>query len=194
MGVRRRGARERCPPGRPGAGCWITCRPAAGGRDQGRDPARRPYDAVMPQPGGPGPGQSRSLVPLLIDEGTDFGARAARHLREEPGGLNDLGVGLRGARAEPGLVLLGWRGHGSDVQPPGRRSGPSPRGQPEGVAELRRGRHRRRHRRLPAVAALRPDLPPADQDPAYLAKYAEHIPRIGSTPERFARRYNSQSP
>lgn len=39
---------------------------------------------------------------------------------------------------------------------------------------------------LPAVAALRPDLPPADQDPAYLAKYAEHIPRIGSTPERFA--------
>ena len=43
---------------------------------------------------------------------------------------------------------------------------------------------------LPTVAALQPDLPPADQDAAYPAKYAEHIPRIGSTPERFARHYS----
>jgi len=35
---------------------------------------------------------------------------------------------------------------------------------------------------LPTAAVVRPDLPPDDQDPAYLAKYAEHIPRIGSTP------------
>lgn len=43
---------------------------------------------------------------------------------------------------------------------------------------------------LSAIAELRPDLPAADQDPPYLAKYAVHIPRIGSTPERFARRYS----
>ena len=43
---------------------------------------------------------------------------------------------------------------------------------------------------LPTAAVMRPDLPPDDQDPAYLAKYAEHIPRIGSTPERFARHHS----
>jgi len=35
---------------------------------------------------------------------------------------------------------------------------------------------------LPTVAAPRPYLPPAGQDPAYLAKYAGHIP--GSAPRR----------
>jgi PPOX class probable F420-dependent enzyme len=32
-------------------------------------------------------------------------------------------------------------------------------------------------------------LPQADHDPEYLAKYRDHIARIGMTPETFAQRY-----
>lgn len=41
-----------------------------------------------------------------------------------------------------------------------------------------------------ARAEPAPEQPGADQDPQYLAKYAEHIPRIGLTPHLFAARYS----
>ena len=106
------------------------------------------YDAVMPQPGGPGPGRSRSPVPLSTDEGTHFGARAARHLRE------DLVIWLTtvsatGASA-PNTVWFFWNGAATvpmyslpDAGQVGHLEA-----NPEGIAELRRGRHRRRHRIL----------------------------------------------
>jgi hypothetical protein len=43
---------------------------------------------------------------------------------------------------------------------------------------------------LSGTAAVDRDLPAATGDPAYLAKYDEHIARIGRTPETFAREYS----
>ena len=43
---------------------------------------------------------------------------------------------------------------------------------------------------LNGTAALRPEDPPADDDPEYLTKYAGHISRIGLTPRSFAQRYS----
>ena len=40
--------------------------------------------------------------------------------------------------------------------------------------------------RLEGAAVRRPDLPPADQVPEYVAKYVERIAAIFGTPERFA--------
>ena len=42
---------------------------------------------------------------------------------------------------------------------------------------------------LSGRASVLRDLPPADQDDGYLAKYADHIARIGMTPRSFAERY-----
>jgi PPOX class probable F420-dependent enzyme len=44
--------------------------------------------------------------------------------------------------------------------------------------------------RLRGRAEIMDDYPRAAEAPDYLAKYGEHIARIGSTPERFARRYS----
>jgi PPOX class probable F420-dependent enzyme len=43
---------------------------------------------------------------------------------------------------------------------------------------------------LAGEAAIDRDMPPADQSDAYLAKYDEHITRIGMSPETFAQRYS----
>jgi PPOX class probable F420-dependent enzyme len=42
---------------------------------------------------------------------------------------------------------------------------------------------------LSGRATAGPDMPPADQDADYLAKYSDHIARIGMTPETFAQAY-----
>ena len=43
---------------------------------------------------------------------------------------------------------------------------------------------------LSGTAAIGSDTPSAEADAAYLAKYDEHIARIGHTPESFAERYS----
>ena len=42
---------------------------------------------------------------------------------------------------------------------------------------------------LSGTAMADPDMPPADQDADYVAKYRDHIARIGMTPETFAQAY-----
>jgi PPOX class probable F420-dependent enzyme len=128
------------------------------------------YDAVMPQPGGPGPGRSRSLVPLSTDEGTHFGARAARHLREDPV-IWLTTVSATGASA-PNTVWFFWNGAATvpmyslpDADQVGHLEA-NPKVSLNFVGASTVGGIVV----LPTVAALRPDLPPADQDPAYLAK------------------------
>jgi PPOX class probable F420-dependent enzyme len=124
-----------------------------------------------------------------IDESTDFGARAARHLREEivvwlttvtPRGLplpNPVwflwdgadtvtmhslpGARERNIEANP-LVSLNFTGDG--------------RGGDIVV--------------LSGEARIDRDLPATGDDAPYVAKYAEHISRIGQTPESFGQRYN----
>src|SRR4051812_8236131 len=125
----------------------------------------------------------------MIDEGTEFGARVAGHLREEivvwlttvsPSGaplpspvwfLWDGEDGVRmhsmpGARVRNieanGRVSLNFAGNGQG-----------------GDIVVLSGR-----------AELAGDAPAADRDEAYLAKYAAAIERIRMTPETFAQRYD----
>ena len=126
---------------------------------------------------------------MVIDETTDFGARAARHLTE------DVVVWLttvspRGAPL-PMPVWFHWDGDDSVVvySQPGAR-----------VRNLESNPHVTLNFAgdggggdivvLSGTAALYRDGPRADEDAAYVAKYHEHIARIGHTPESFANRYS----
>jgi PPOX class probable F420-dependent enzyme len=125
----------------------------------------------------------------VIDHGTEFGARAARHLRE------DVVVWLttvtpRGAPL-PSPVWFLWEGaesvlmysqDGARV----RNVGANPRvtlnfGGDGGGGDIVV---------LSGTAAVDPDAPPADRAVEYRAKYDGHISRIGMTPETFAQRYS----
>jgi PPOX class probable F420-dependent enzyme len=125
----------------------------------------------------------------MIDESTEFGARVARHLREEivvwlttvtPTGaplpspvwfvwdgdvavqmFSRPGARVRNVEANPRVTLnFGGDGRGGDIVV------------------------------LAGRAAVERDAPGADGVPAYLDKYAAHITRIGLTPETFAARYS----
>jgi PPOX class probable F420-dependent enzyme len=125
----------------------------------------------------------------VIDESTDFGARAAGHLRDE------LVVWLttvspRGAPL-PMPVWFIWDGEESVVaySQPGARvrnleanplvalNFPGD-GQGGDIVVLS------------GTASLDRDGPDATQDPGYLAKYDERIARIGHTPASFAEHYS----
>jgi PPOX class probable F420-dependent enzyme len=125
----------------------------------------------------------------VIDETTEFGARAARHLRDEivvwmttvtPAGspvprpvwfIWDGGesvvmysqpkLRIRNLEANPRVTLnFDGDGDGGDIVV------------------------------LSGTASVDHDLPAANDDPAYLAKYDVHIARLGMSPEAFAREYS----
>jgi PPOX class probable F420-dependent enzyme len=125
----------------------------------------------------------------VIDETTEFGARAARHLRDEivvwmttvtPAGspvprpvwfIWDGGesvvmysqpkLRIRNLEANPRVTLnFGGDGDGGDIVV------------------------------LSGTASVDHELPAASDDPAYLAKYDVHIARLGMSPEAFAREYS----
>jgi PPOX class probable F420-dependent enzyme len=125
----------------------------------------------------------------VIDESTEFGARAARHLREEivvwmttvtPAGAplpmpvwfvwdgvesilmySRASPRIRNIEANPHVTLnFGGDGRGGDIVV------------------------------LSGNAAIDRDAPPADRSPEYLSKYDAHIARLGMTHEEFAREYN----
>jgi PPOX class probable F420-dependent enzyme len=129
------------------------------------------------------------MAEFAIDEQTEFGARVARHLREEivvwlttvghsgaplpsvvwflwDGADSVLVHSLDGARVrnitENSRVALNFAGdgNGGDIVV------------------------------LSGQAAVDSSAPPADQDEPYLEKYASLIARIGMTPETFAQRYS----
>lgn len=126
---------------------------------------------------------------MVIDESTDFGARAARHLREEivvwlttvsPRGAplpmpvwfiwdgedevtvySQPGARVRNLESNPRLTLnFAGDGHGGDIVV------------------------------LSGTATLDRDGARADRDEDYVAKYEDRIARISHTPESFAERYN----
>jgi len=125
----------------------------------------------------------------VIDEGTEFGARVARHLRDEivvwMTTVTPSGAPL------PMPVWFVWDGAVSVLM----YSRPSPRtrnieanprvtlnfgGDGEGGDIVV----------LSGRAAIDHDAPPADHSPEYLSKYDEHIARIGMTRDTFAKAYN----
>jgi PPOX class probable F420-dependent enzyme len=125
----------------------------------------------------------------MIDESTEFGARVARHLREEivvwlttvtPAGAplpapvwfvwdgadsvrmySMPGTRIRNVEANPRVALnFAGDGQGGDIVV------------------------------ISGRAAIDPGAPGADRDDAYLAKYRKRIERIALTPEGFAQRYS----
>jgi PPOX class probable F420-dependent enzyme len=125
----------------------------------------------------------------VIDESTEFGARVARHLREEivvwlttvtPAGsplpmpvwflwdgagsvlmYSQLGARVRNVEANPRVTLnFSGDGRGGDIVV------------------------------LSGTATIDREATPVDRDMEYRAKYDDHIAGIGMTPETFAQRYS----
>jgi PPOX class probable F420-dependent enzyme len=125
----------------------------------------------------------------VIDESTGFGARVARHLREEIVVWLTT-VSPRGAPL-PMPVWFVWDGNDSVVM----YSRPSTR-----IRNLEANANVSLNFAgdgrggdivvLSGTAEMRDDMPTAERDPDYLAKYDQHIARIGMTPESFARAYS----
>ena len=124
----------------------------------------------------------------MIDESTEFGARVARHLRE------DVVVWLTTVTPAgwpvPRPVWFIWDGAESVAMysRPGtrvRNVEDNPRVTLSFAGDGRGGDIVV----LSGHAAIDRDAPPADRAGEYRAKYDEHIARIGMTPEAFARRY-----
>ena len=125
----------------------------------------------------------------VIDESTEFGARAARHLRDEV--VVWMTTVTPAGAPVPRPVWFIWDGAESIVmysQPKLRirnlegnsRVALNFDGDGDGGDIVV----------LSGTAAVDPDLPAAKDDPAYLAKYDEHIARLDMTPDTFAREYS----
>ena len=125
----------------------------------------------------------------MIDQGSEFGARVARHLREEI--VVWMTTVSSAGSPVPRPVWFLWDGADS-------------------VAMYSQPKLRIRHLEsnprvtlnfdgdggggdivvLSGVAELDNDLPQADGNPEYLEKYDDHIARIGMTHETFAQAYS----
>jgi PPOX class probable F420-dependent enzyme len=125
----------------------------------------------------------------VIDQSTEFGARVARHLRE------DIVVWLTTVTPPgsplPRPVWFVWDGADSIAlysQPSARVRNieANPRVTLNFAGDGRGGDIVV----LSGSAAIDRGAPPADQADDYLAKYDEHITRIGMSPEAFAQRYS----
>jgi PPOX class probable F420-dependent enzyme len=125
----------------------------------------------------------------VIDESTEFGTRATRHLREEV--VVWMTTVTPGGAPVPRPVWFIWDGAESVVM----------YSQPKLRIRNLEGNSRVALNFdgdggggdivvLSGTAAVDGDLPAANDNPAYLAKYDEHIARIGMTPETFAREYS----
>ena len=125
----------------------------------------------------------------MIDLSGDFGARVARHLREEI--VVWLTTVTPAGAPLPMPVWFLWDGAEEVVmysQPSARVRNieANPRVSLNFAGDGRGGDIVV----LSGEATLDREGPAADQDRDYLAKYDEHIERIGMTPETFAERYS----
>ena len=123
----------------------------------------------------------------MFDEGTEFGARAARHLREE------IVVWMTTITPEGGPlpmpVWFVWDG-GEVVRMHSRRSARVRNIEANPHVSLNfSGDGRGGDIVVLSGTATAGAGAPADQDPEYLDKYRDHIARIGMTPDTFAQRY-----
>jgi PPOX class probable F420-dependent enzyme len=126
---------------------------------------------------------------MVVDESTEFGARAARHLRDEIVVWLTT-VSPRGAPL-PMPVWFIWDGEDTVTvySQPGAR-----------VRNLESNPHLALNFSgdgdggdivvLSGTATLDHGGPGADGDSPYVAKYDDHIARIGHTPDSFAQRYS----
>jgi PPOX class probable F420-dependent enzyme len=125
----------------------------------------------------------------MIDQSTEFGARVARHLREEVVVWLTT-VTPKGAPL-PNPVWFVWDGAGtvSMYSLPGarvRNVEANPRVTLNFAGDGKGGDIVV----LSGTATIDRDAPPAHEAAEYRAKYDPHITRIGMTPETFAARYS----
>jgi PPOX class probable F420-dependent enzyme len=126
---------------------------------------------------------------VVIDESTEFGSRAARHLTDEIV-VWLTSVSSRGAPL-PMPVWFLWDGDDSVVvySQPGTRVR-NLESNPNVTLNFAGDGRGGDIVVLSGTVTLDRDGPGADRDAGYLAKYDEHIARIGHTPESFANRYS----
>jgi PPOX class probable F420-dependent enzyme len=129
------------------------------------------------------------MIGRVIDESTEFGARAARRLRDEI--VVWMTTVTPGGGPVPRPVWFHWDGGDSVLmysQPKTRIRNleASPRvslnfdGDGDGGDIVY----------LSGAAEIDDDAPPAHEHAEYLAKYDAHIARLGMTPEAFAESYS----
>jgi PPOX class probable F420-dependent enzyme len=125
----------------------------------------------------------------MIDESSEFGARAARHLREE------IVVWLTSVSASgaplPMPVWFLWDGQETVrvYSMPGARVR-NIEGNPRVALHFDGDGQGGDVVVFSGQAVIDGDAPSADASPDYLAKYEPHITRIGRTPQSFAERYS----
>ena len=125
----------------------------------------------------------------MIDESTEFGARVARHLRE------DIVVWMTTVGPDgsplPMPVWFHWDGGESAVMY-SRRSARvrNLEANPQVTLNFAGDGDGGDIVVLSGNAAVADEVPRADQHPEYVRKYDEHIARLGMTPETFAERYH----
>jgi len=124
----------------------------------------------------------------LVDPETEFGARVIRHLREEI--VIWLTTVTPSGAPLPSPVWFLWDGERTVAvySMPGariRNLAANPRVSLNFAGDGRGGDVVV----LSGRASVLTDGGPADQDEAYLAKYADQIARLGMTPRSFAERY-----
>ena len=125
----------------------------------------------------------------MIDQDTAFGARAARRLRDEI--VVWMTTITPGGSPLPRPVWFLWDGGESAVM----YSRPSPRvrnleSNPRVTLNFDGDGDGGDIIVLSGTAAVDPELPSADQSPDYVAKYDDHIARLGMTPKTFAETYS----
>jgi PPOX class probable F420-dependent enzyme len=124
----------------------------------------------------------------VFDEGTEFGARVARHLREEI--VVWMTTVTPAGEPLPMPVWFVWDG-GELVRMHSRRGARvrNIEGNPRVSLNFSGDGRGGDIVVFSGQATAGAGLPPADQDPEYLEKYHDHIARIGMTPETFAQTY-----
>jgi PPOX class probable F420-dependent enzyme len=125
----------------------------------------------------------------VFDEGTEFGSRVARHLREEI--VVWMTTVTPGGEPLPMPVWFIWDGDATVVM----YSLPTARvrnveSNPRVTLNFHGDGRGGDIVVLSGLAEVDRDAPPASESPAYLEKYDAHIALIGMTPETFARRYS----
>lgn len=124
----------------------------------------------------------------MIDESSEFGARVARHLREDV--VVWLTTVSRSGGPVPSPVWFLWDGADS-VLVYSMESARVRNLAANGHVSLNFDGDRRGGDIvvLSGTAVEEPDGPPVHENPDYLAKYRASIERIGHTPESFAEKY-----
>ncbi len=126
---------------------------------------------------------------MQIDTSTEFGARVARRLQDES--VMWLTTVRADGSPDPSPVWFHWDGQRFLIySQPNTQKLRNVERNPRVALNFDGNGQGGDIIVFVAEARVAPDEPPAHQVPAYAAKYAERIPRLGMTPEQFSQAYS----